>query len=66
MIGKEPDKMDKEHAKKKQRYEKPDIQVIELAAEEVLGVGCKTTDSGVPGPQPLLSCIASMCALQGS
>jgi hypothetical protein len=39
------DKKDKE---KKQAYEKPKLRVIELLAEEVLGIGCKTSWSG-PG-----------------
>jgi hypothetical protein len=30
----------------KERYEKPDLGVIELKAEEVLAVGCKS-----PGPK---------------
>lgn len=28
--------------KNKQAYEKPKLRIIELTAEEVLGVGCKT------------------------
>ena len=34
----------------KERYEKPELVVIELKAEEVLAVGCKTVGkSGVNG-----------------
>ena len=29
----------------KKKYEKPDLRPIELAADEVLGVGCKTNTS---------------------
>lgn len=32
----------------KQAYEKPRLRIIELAAEEVLGVGCKSAP-GAPG-----------------
>jgi hypothetical protein len=46
-------------------YEKPAIKTIELAAEEVLGVGCKTgpSPSGVPEPS---ICAVSTCDQEGS
>ena len=47
--------------KNKQVYEKPKLRVIELAAEEVLAVGCKTsfTDpSGVAGN----GCTTGICS----
>ena len=35
--------------KTKRPYEKPVLRVIELAAEEVLAVGCKTQSAGTSG-----------------
>jgi hypothetical protein len=39
--------------KKKREYEKPVLRAIELAADEVLAVGCKATSglSQISGPQ---------------
>jgi hypothetical protein len=37
---------DKKEEKKKRVYKKPRLRTIELAAEEVLGVGCKTATTG--------------------
>ena len=42
-------------------YEKPVLRIIELAAEEVLGVGCKTTpvdSNGVAGN----GCTSGICS----
>lgn len=37
-------------AKEKNAYQKPEITVIDLAAEEVLGVNCKSPGAqGLPG-----------------
>ena len=36
---------DKKQNKNKKDYQKPEIQVIDLAADEVLAIGCKTTTS---------------------
>ena len=33
-----------EKSEKKQAYEKPRLRIIELAAEEVLGIGCKMSE----------------------
>lgn len=46
-------------------YEKPALKAIELAAEEVLGIGCKmgSTTAGVPDLQ---ICAATSCDQQGS
>ena len=45
-------------------YEKPRLRVIELAAEEVLGAGCKLEFSGVA---PLAApCEANNCELSGT
>jgi hypothetical protein len=46
----------------KRAYEKPRLRVIELAAEEVLGVGCKTTESKPGGS----NCWNNNCVLLGS
>ena len=37
---------DQKQEKEKRVYEKPRLRKIELAAEEVLGVGCKLTSGG--------------------
>ncbi len=46
-------------------YEKPILRIIELSAEEVLSVGCKSSSGGfsVASPPP---CIAHTCAGPGS
>ncbi len=48
--------------KSKQAYEKPRLRVIELVAEEVMGVGCKT--ASVPAVTSV--CAALACSLIGS
>jgi len=56
----------KEDKKKKKRaYEKPRLRIIELAAEEVLAVGCKLTNGGfaLGGVTP---CIGTGCVSAGS
>lgn len=47
----------------KERYEKPILEIIELKAEEVLGVGCKSAASSNVG-QPL--CGSGLCNQLGS
>lgn len=49
----------------KQRYERPELVVIDLKAEEVLAVGCKTQSSRAQGSfvQP---CWAANCSQKGS
>ena len=45
--------------KPKERYEKPELVVIELKAEEVLAVGCKAvgkTNVGFPNCGPFNRC----------
>lgn len=45
-------------------YERPKLRIIELAAEEVLAIGCKLTSGGwASGVTP---CVASGCADAGS
>ncbi len=39
--------------KSKERYEKPELIVIELKAEEVLAVGCKTVGKTAVGGLPV-------------
>lgn len=46
----------------KQVYEKPRLRVIELVAEEVMGVGCKTLSS----VGPLTVCNVLNCFNTGS
>ncbi|MBI5848190.1 MAG: hypothetical protein HZB31_09635 [Nitrospirae bacterium] len=48
--------------KDKQAYEKPRLRVIELVAEEVMGIGCKT----VSGPGSGSVCAAVGCFEIGS
>ena len=47
---------------RKRPYEKPKLRVIDLAAEEVLGIACKTATTGASGT----SCASGSCAELGS
>ena len=50
--------------RKKRVYEKPRLRVIELAADEVLGIGCKLVSGGsASGATP---CWANSCGQAGS
>jgi len=49
---------------RKQPYVKPEVKTIELAAEEVLGLGCKLVDGGTAATAS--PCPALGCAGQGS
>ena len=51
-------------ARARSRYEKPRLRTIDLAAEEVLAVGCKL--DGGPGGPIGASCTASACFDAGS
>lgn len=51
-------------SKARQPYQKPGFRVIDLAAEEVLAVGCKL--DGGPGGPIGASCTASSCFSAGS
>jgi hypothetical protein len=56
---------DDKKLKKRCSYEKPKLRIIELAAEEVLAVGCKTAFSGsAVGGGPV--CMIRHCAGNGS
>ncbi len=48
----------------KRAYEKPQLRAINLAAEEVLAVGCKL--DGGPGGPIGASCTSSSCFAAGS
>jgi hypothetical protein len=58
-------KLDQEKKKSKKPYEKPMLRTIELAAEEVLAVGCKLAGSG-NAYGSVVSCIVNSCAGPGS
>lgn len=47
----------------KQAYEKPELRVIELAAEEVMGIGCKSNVSAGPAG---LCASGTGCSVVGS
>ncbi len=49
---------------KKQPYFQPKLRIIDLVAEEVLAVGCKTT--GASAPLNPTSCMAASCSQDGS
>lgn len=50
-------------SKGKKAYEKPMLRVIELVAEEVMGIGCKSNVS--PGPGSLCAS-GTGCSVVGS
>ncbi|MBC2717579.1 MAG: hypothetical protein HF978_19920 [Desulfobacteraceae bacterium] len=50
----------------KKKYEKPILRVIELAAEEVLAIGCKMFDSGINVAQSTNCGIVNNCVTYGS
>jgi hypothetical protein len=47
---------------KKRAYLKPELRTVDLAAEEVLGFGCKTDGYVGPAPVGVQTCQASNCA----
>ena len=47
-------------------YQKPRLRTIELNAEEVLGVGCKTATSPGTNPGSASNCTGTTCAAIGS
>jgi hypothetical protein len=49
----------------KQTYEKPRLRTIELAAEEILAIGCKSS-TGVASGQTAPPCMIRHCAGKGS
>jgi hypothetical protein len=50
---------------KKERYEKPELLVISVKAEEVLAVGCKTVGKTAFGGRPVCG-FAQGCNRRGS
>lgn len=59
--------MNNEHDEKKKKlgYEKPRLRAIDLAAEEVLAIGCKTT-TGFASNGTTPPCMVQNCAKNGS
>lgn len=51
--------------KEKKPYQKPEVKVIDLVAEEVLSVGCKTQISAGAGRSPI-TCLLAPCSGKGS
>jgi hypothetical protein len=53
--------MPSDQDKKLEEYVKPRLRIIELAAEEVLGTGCKTVSGSAVGAVPchLNNCVNS-------
>jgi hypothetical protein len=49
----------------KQAYEKPRLRTIELAAEEILAIGCKSTMNNAPGSSTP-PCMIRHCSGKGS
>ncbi len=49
---------------RKRPYEKPQLRIIQLAAEEVLAVGCKLVNG--PGGPIAPTCTSSSCFAPGS
>lgn len=47
----------------KKPYQKPELKVIELVAEEVLGIGCKNDSASAPSG---FTCESNNCQLLGS
>ncbi|MFZ3138774.1 MAG: hypothetical protein WA126_15440 [Thermodesulfovibrionales bacterium] len=48
--------------KEKQAYKKPRLRIIELTAEEVLAIGCKTA-TGRPGQSSPTGCGTASCSV---
>lgn len=49
----------------KQTYEKPSLRTIELAAEEILAIGCKAVTGMAPGSNTP-PCMIRHCSGKGS
>ncbi len=50
----------------RREYDKPRLRTIELAADEVLAIGCKTSTSPGPKPGGATCTIGMSCAAPGS
>ena len=55
----------KDDRREKRAYEKPQLRVIELATEEVLGFGCKLVSGGHASGSPA-NCISNGCHVGAS
>ncbi len=53
-------------AQDKRPYEKPELTVIDFAAEEVMVVGCKSSSGSGSSKQPGGGCLISACFDFGS
>ena len=54
--------MDNKKEQLKREYEKPRLRIIELAAEEVMGIGCKTYPGDSNGAGGA-GCTTAACSL---
>lgn len=54
--------MDNKKKRPKREYEKPMLRIIELAAEEVMGIGCKTNPGDASGASSN-GCANALCSL---
>lgn len=58
--------MDSSKQQKQQKpYRKPKVRIVDLAAKEVLGVGCKN-DGGVGAANTMPPCMNNGCQEDGS
>lgn len=58
--------MKSQEKQKKQHYEKPVLRPIELVAEEILAVGCKSVTTGTAPRSATPPCMIRHCAGKGS
>ncbi len=49
---------------KRKEYQRPEVKIIELKAEETLAVGCKLADGGSASGG--FTCVSNACAEPGS
>jgi len=56
-------KSDSKKVREKKTYEKPRLRTIELAAEEVLAVGCKTAPGAPSSALPGATCTDGNCSI---
>ncbi len=47
-------------------YEKPAMRSISLVADQVLGVGCKSSTSTPPAVNNAIGCLTTLCSQNGS
>lgn len=56
--------IDRDKKKKRRTYSKPQLRSVDLVADQVLSVGCKTTSSGIAFG--VIPCTANSCGSAGS